>query len=112
MAVASVEQAKGIEQVRQTVVEIVKVVQENAATAEELAAASRVMNDHAEHMKKKVADMTAMVGGNGGTTTPKNAIQPGDLPKQDDTHRPEIQKVRPKAQLQVAHVPDEDFEDF
>jgi hypothetical protein len=70
------------------------------------------MNDHTEHMKKMVADMTAMVGGSGGTTTPENAIQPGDLPKQDDTHRPKIQKMQPKAPLQVAHVPDEDFEDF
>ena len=49
-----------------------------------------MMNDHAGHMKKMVADMTAKVGGSGGTTTPKNAIQPGDLPKQDDTHRPGI----------------------
>ena len=77
-----------------------------------MAVASRVMNNHAGHIKKMVADMTAMVGGNGGTTTPKKAIQPGELPKQGDTNRPEIQMVRPKAPFQVAHVPDEDFENF
>ena len=56
--------------------------------------------------------MTAKVGGRGGTTTPKNAILPGHLPKQDDTHRTGTLKVRKKALLKVAHLPDEDFEDF
>ena len=70
------------------------------------------MNDHAGYRKKMVADMTAKVGGRGGTTTPKNAILPGHLPKQDDTHRTGTLKVRKKALLKVAHLPDEDFEDF
>ena len=35
-----------------------------------------VQHRHAEHMKKKVADMTAMVGGSGGTTRPKMLYNP------------------------------------
>jgi len=52
IAGASDEQAEGIAQVNKAVVEMDKVVQQNAANAEESASASEDMNAQAEHMKR------------------------------------------------------------
>jgi len=63
IAAASSEQAKGIEQVNIAVVEMEKVTQQNAATAEESASASEEMNAQAEQMKSMVNELVAIVGG-------------------------------------------------
>jgi methyl-accepting chemotaxis protein len=65
VAVASTEQAQGIEQVNIAVADMDKVVQQNAANAEESAAASEELNAQAEQMKAYVADLVAVIGGNG-----------------------------------------------
>jgi methyl-accepting chemotaxis protein len=62
IALASQEQAQGIEQINRAVAEMDKVIQRNAATAEESASASEVMNSQAEHMKGYVEELIAMVG--------------------------------------------------
>jgi methyl-accepting chemotaxis protein len=63
IAAASGEQAKGIEQVNVAVIEMDKVTQQNAATAEESASASEQMNAQAEQMKAMVNELVAIVGG-------------------------------------------------
>jgi methyl-accepting chemotaxis protein len=66
---ASQEQAQGLEQVNRAVADMDKVVQQNAASAEESAASAGQMNDAARLMRNYVADLKAMVDGsraNGG----------------------------------------------
>ena len=65
IAVASQEQARGIEQVSKSVAEMDKVVQKNAASAEESASAAGEMNAQAEQMKGFVGELVALVGGRG-----------------------------------------------
>ncbi|MFZ2448806.1 MAG: methyl-accepting chemotaxis protein [Syntrophobacteraceae bacterium] len=66
IAAASNEQAQGIEQINKAVGEMDKVVQLNAANAEESASASEEMNAQAEQMKGFVADLVTIVGGTQG----------------------------------------------
>jgi methyl-accepting chemotaxis protein len=63
IAIASSEQAKGIEQVNIAVSEMDKVTQQNAATAEESASASEELNAQAEQMKGMVNELVTIVGG-------------------------------------------------
>lgn len=69
---ASHEQTQGIEQINKAVAEIDKGIQQNAASAEESAAASEEMNAQAEHMKGFVAELLAIINGNGRERTKKN----------------------------------------
>ncbi|MHC1743052.1 MAG: methyl-accepting chemotaxis protein [Syntrophobacteraceae bacterium] len=62
IAVASQEQAQGIEQINRAVSEMDKVIQRNAATAEESASASEVMSSQADQMKGYVTELITMVG--------------------------------------------------
>ncbi|MDY6792842.1 MAG: methyl-accepting chemotaxis protein [Thermodesulfobacteriota bacterium] len=63
IAAASTEQAQGIEQVNVAVTEMDKVVQANAAGAEETASASEEMNAKAEEMKGFVGNLVTLVTG-------------------------------------------------
>jgi methyl-accepting chemotaxis protein len=63
IAAASQEQAQGIEQINIAVSDMDKVVQENAANAEESASASEEMSAQALQLKEFVADLAAIVGG-------------------------------------------------
>ena len=65
IAAASQEQSQGIEEVNKAVAEMDKVTQSNAANAEESAAASEELSAQAEQMKVFVAELAALVGGNG-----------------------------------------------
>jgi methyl-accepting chemotaxis protein len=64
IAVASQEQAKGIEQISIAVADLEKITQQNAAQAEESAAASEEMNAQAEILNELVAGLVALVGSN------------------------------------------------
>jgi methyl-accepting chemotaxis protein len=68
IALASQEQSQGIDQINRAVVEVDKVVQRNAANAEESASASAEMTARAGQMKEFVQDLTALVNGNRNTT--------------------------------------------
>jgi methyl-accepting chemotaxis protein len=70
ISAASIEQAQGIEQINKAVSEMDRVVQQNAANAEESASASEEMNAQAEQMKKFVNDLVLIVGGT--VTTSQN----------------------------------------
>lgn len=76
ISAASHEQAQGIEQVNRAVAEMDKVVQQNAANAEESASASEEMNAQAEQMRDFVAELGAMVGGNGNGKREENVESP------------------------------------
>jgi len=63
ISAASNEQAQGIEQVNTAVTEMDKVIQQNAANAEESASASEELNAQTEEMRSMVGELTAMIGG-------------------------------------------------
>ncbi len=65
IAAASSEQAQGIEQINKAIHEMDKVVQQNAANAEESASASEELNSQAIATKDIVAELVEVVGGNG-----------------------------------------------
>ena len=59
---ASQEQAKGIEQINKAVVEMDTVVQKNASSAQEAAAASEELNAQASETKSHVHNLMAVIG--------------------------------------------------
>jgi hypothetical protein len=63
IAVASDEQAQGIEQLNLAVTRMDRLTQENAANAAQSAQASRNMTDQADRMKKGVDDLVLLVSG-------------------------------------------------
>ena len=63
IAEASNEQSRGIEQVNIAISEMDKVVQQNAANAEESASASEEMNAQAEQLKAYVRDLVQLITG-------------------------------------------------
>jgi methyl-accepting chemotaxis protein len=65
IAAASKEQSQGIGQLNIAVSEVDKVIQQNAARAEESASASEEMNAQAEQMKSFVHDLYVLVNGAG-----------------------------------------------
>jgi methyl-accepting chemotaxis protein len=69
ISAASAEQSQGIEQINKAVGEMDKVVQQNAANAEESASASEEMNAQAAQMKDFVRALIKVVEGNNGNDT-------------------------------------------
>ncbi|MBU1052827.1 MAG: MCP four helix bundle domain-containing protein [Proteobacteria bacterium] len=63
IAAASKEQSQGIEQINKAVAEMDKIVQRNAANAEESASASGQMNAQAKQLKQYVRDLVLVIGG-------------------------------------------------
>ncbi len=62
IAAASREQSIGIDQINNSVAEMDKVIQQNAANAEQSASASAEMNGRAEEMKEFVDELSALAG--------------------------------------------------
>jgi len=60
---ASKEQSNGIEQVNLAITEMDKVIQQNAANAEESASASEEMNAQSEQLREYVGDLVALING-------------------------------------------------
>lgn len=116
---ASDEQANGIEQVNIAIAEMDKVVQQNAANAEESAAASEEMNAQAEQLKDYVSELVLLVTGKrnqnhsfSGHATRKKVYsnrQPAiSRTHQSLTHNPK--EVRPDQVIPFDD--DDDFKDF
>ena len=115
IAVASKEQSEGIQQVNQAVAEMEKVIQSNAANAEESASAAEEMSAQAEEMNSVVVDLGHLIYGNGnGTRAVAKSRAARQVPGQT---RPVIQgkrnapvkEVRPERMLALD---DKDFNDF
>jgi len=76
IAAASSEQAQGISQISKAVAEMDKVVQQNAANAQESASASEELNAQAMQMKEFVADMITVIHGAGGPSPVARGLKP------------------------------------
>ncbi len=74
ITVASNEQAQGLEQVNVAVSEMDKVVQRNAANAEEFASASEELSGQARQMKSMVNQLVALVGVKNGKNSVNHAL--------------------------------------
>jgi len=127
---ASREQSQGIEQVNTAVAEMDKVVQQNAACAEENASASEELNAQAEHMKGLVNGLLAMVEAASGSEGIKecgaglevksvgkarrNARGKTMIPSSKGQERwaTESGKLRELRSEQVIPLSDEDFKDL
>jgi len=93
IAAASKEQAQGIEQVNTAVSEMDKVVQQNAANAEESASASEELSSQAQELNAMVEELMAIVGGRNGSGERRQAPSPRPEAKavQSDTRNPRRQ---------------------
>lgn len=80
IAIASKEQAQGIEQVNTAVGQMDKIVQQNAASAEQTASTSEQMNAQAVQLKAIVAELMSLVGGKEIVKEPSQA--PGQVEKE------------------------------
>jgi len=118
IAAASNEQSQGIEQVNTAVTEMDKVVQTNAANAEESASASEEMNAQAEQMKSIVGELVTLVGGSqngakGGShtevATPKAVTTRAIAAHKKIKTIHQTKEVSPN---QVIPLDDDDFKDF
>jgi methyl-accepting chemotaxis protein len=109
IALASQEQAQGFGQVSKAVAEMDRVVQGNAANAEESASAAEQMNAQAGQMMGLVAELKNLVGGNGnnkgkgdvrritgGSPVPQSpSVETLAVRKGLKSHRPQGQDRRP-----------------
>lgn len=109
IAAASNEQAEGIQQVNGAVVEMDKIVQQNAASAEESASASEEMNAQAEQMKGIVGDLSALAGGT--ATTVKQPKSPAKVPAAPVRPDSLPGKVNPKP-ADLIPFEEDNFKDF
>ena len=120
IAAASNEQSQGIGQVNTAVIEMDKVVQQNAATSEESASASEEMSAQAEEMKRMVGDLVALVEGRSkadpaSSATKQAAVNPGKRPLPKERARSAAAAGSAKAEKAAYEriIPmDDDFEDF
>ena len=121
IAEASKEQSNGIEQVNMAITEMDKVVQQNAANAEESAAASEEMNAQAEQLKEYVGNLVMLVTGrkdheksniyHGKTMRPVFFREPKKISTKDKMLANDSKEVRPD---QVIPFDDDEgsFENF
>ena len=84
VAGASKEQSQGISQINSAVGQMDKVIQSNAASAEEDAAASQQLNSQAVTMKESVRELLKLVGGNSHDAPAAAAFASAEA---DGTHR-------------------------
>lgn len=112
IAAASGEQSQGIEQVNIAIAEMDKIVQRNAANAEESASASEEMNAQASQLKIFVQDLIILVGGNINSRNQSRAtdLKPLKRPPVHPAHKPEPGKDVPTPEQQIPL--DDDFTDF
>lgn len=78
IAAASSEQAIGIERISKVMADLDEVTQRNAATAEESASASEVMDAQAEGLRGFVGDLVAMVGASGSSPAHRDRLKGAD----------------------------------
>lgn len=113
IAAASQEQAQGISQVNRAVAEMDKVIQQNAANAEESAAASRELSVRSKQMKNHVDALGALIGGEKISSLPASSEK--SRLKSDDSNRSERQEYvrKPKEVSAFLVDPNEpDFQDY
>ncbi|MBI4620564.1 MAG: methyl-accepting chemotaxis protein [Desulfobacterales bacterium] len=131
ISAASNEQAQGVNQINKAVAEMDKVVQQNAANAEESASASEEMNAQAEQMKDFVGDLVMLVRGSNGngvvSSVSLRRLETGHHQTLSFTHKPNGNGRKPAAPVKPGNgtlggvkavrpeqvIPlEEDFKDF
>ena len=122
IAASSKEQNDGIHQVSRAVTEMDKVVQQNAANAEESASASEEMNAQAQQMKDMVGDLVAMVGGTANRSNgyqaerlvaPRANVSHKSMPAYHGTTEKHLPRATGKAVDPNQVIPlDDEFSDF
>ena len=120
ISAASNEQSQGIGQVNIAVTDMDKVVQQNAASAEESASASEELNAQAEQMKSIVNDLAIMVGGSGkaksetrrSVTHLVGAREASSAKTKTNNMAIPLQKTKEITPAQVIPMDDDDFTDF
>jgi methyl-accepting chemotaxis protein len=80
IAVASNEQAMGIEQLNKAITEMDKVVQQNAATAEETSSVSQEMNTQTTRLDSLVQDLSSVIGSSEGIKGSHKSSRNGSKP--------------------------------
>ncbi|WP_300464960.1 methyl-accepting chemotaxis protein [Desulfobacula sp.] len=116
---ASKEQSDGIEQVNIAITEMDKVVQQNAANAEESASASEEMNAQAEQLRDYVGDLMMMITGK----RDQNSVNGKKIVAQKVSHRLSVSGPGKKKMLSrdtkeirpdqvIPFDDDENFENF
>ena len=78
ISASSGEQSTGAAQVNLSVQELDKVIQQNAAAAEELAVTAETLSDHAQQLQEVIRFFRVATGGNG------HAAVEGDIPRHGD----------------------------
>ncbi|NCC52042.1 MAG: methyl-accepting chemotaxis protein [Spartobacteria bacterium] len=116
VSAASNEQAQGIDQVNIAVAEMDKVVQRNAANAEESASASEELSSQAQELNSMVVDLTTLVGGGQSTAlVQRRQLGPATRHKQITHHTPPPQKKKTAGKAkpeEVIPLDDDDFSEF
>lgn len=114
IAAASSEQAEDIEQLNRAVVEMDKVVQQNAASAEESASSSAEMSEQAVNMKDYVEDLVGIVGGSrrkDHTHDETGDGEEGTLSGQENPREVQTRGIRPEKMIPFDDETNE-FQDF
>lgn len=114
IAAASNEQAEDIEQLNRAVVEMDKVVQQNAASAEESASSSAEMSEQAVNMKDYVEDLVGIVGGSrrkDHTHDETGDGEEGTLSGQENPREVQTRGIRPEKMIPFDDETNE-FQDF
>ncbi len=101
---ASREQSEGIEQITTAVTDMDKVVQQNAANAEESASASEELNAQAEQMKAVVEDLVALIGGSAARTGKKTPAPQAQAPAKAAARASGSKKSRAAQQVGVSET--------
>lgn len=119
IAVASKEQALGLEQINKAISEMDKVAQQSASNAEESAAASEQMNSQAKEMQAIVGELTVLIGGRNGRGNGASKKRQAGLTKllkmdSETSKLPSPPSSGPKAVKPHRIIPinDRDFTDF
>lgn len=102
IASASREQAEGISQVNSAVAEMDKVVQRNAAGAEESAGASEQLSSQAQELNVVVHELTTLIGGSAVLQSEKSPSDDGETPSDGETFE---ELPRPSEPEEVSGTP-------
>ncbi len=100
----SQEQARGIEQISQSIAEMDRVTQANAASAEQSASASEEMSAQAEALQNVARELRSLVGG--GEAGDDRAINSASYARSRRPANPAAPKARDLAALRSAVLPD------
>ncbi len=96
IAVATAEQAQGVEQVNTAVAQMDKVTQQNAASAEESASASEQLSAQARHLNGMVEELVTLITGNDSGVEAASPRPSSGTPKHSGKSAPKMLPYAPE----------------